>query len=145
MTINTYDLKSSIVTINGVPITGFGDGDVIDIEYAEEQFKLHVGATGETSRSRINNSSGKSMLKIKQSSLANSSLQTLFDADLLSGTGTFIFILTSPDGYKFVCNDSFITKHPKHSYGKEEKDRDWEIAHPKIVSSALQVLDTFGV
>ena len=57
--LGTYDPKEVSLSLGGVNISGFGDGTFITIARTDnETYKLHVGAHGESARTKNNNETG---------------------------------------------------------------------------------------
>ena len=89
MAVRTYDPKQVIITVGGVPMSGFSDGTFLEIDRNEPTWNMVVGADGLVTRGKTNNFSGTMTLTLKQSSPSN---------DVLSG---FMAIEEASNGVVF--------------------------------------------
>ena len=64
----TMDLAQCSVTIDGLPIDGFGDGDAVTIEYNAPIYNTTVGADGGYHRANSNDQGGSITFNLMQTS-----------------------------------------------------------------------------
>ena len=55
MSVYTYDPKAVILTVGGIPISGYSEGTFIDVTRNEPTWNLVVGADGLVTRGKTNN------------------------------------------------------------------------------------------
>jgi hypothetical protein len=123
-----YSFSNVTALVNGVQITGFGEGDaVVDVEYAEGATD-QVGADG---RMVVSLSADKSMsltLKVQQTSSANTFLNRLMVGQR-NGPSTFIPVqFGMKDSYRqdlVTGANGYMTKVPKTSRGVKANDVEW--------------------
>ena len=65
MSVRTYDPREVIITIGGVPMSGFSDGTFLEIARSEPTWNMVVGADGYTTRGKTNNFSGQVTITLK--------------------------------------------------------------------------------
>ena len=58
MAVRTYDPKQVIITVGGVPMSGFADGSFLTIDRDDNQWTKVTGADGTSTRIKSNNRSG---------------------------------------------------------------------------------------
>jgi Bacteriophage KPP10, Structural protein ORF10 len=122
-----YDAKLVTAFVNGVLMTNFSDGDGISISMNEDQFKLKVGNTGEATRSKTNNLSGRFTFSLMQSSPANDFLTTQMITDLAVPTGT-VYPIAVKDNLGtsfFIAPACWLTKWPDHKNAMEAQAKVW--------------------
>ena len=122
-----YDVKQVTAFVNGIPLTNFSDGDSITFQMNEDQFKLKVGNTGEGTRSKTNNNSGRYTFSLMQSSPANDALTLLMNTDLQVLTGTVypIAVVDNLGTSRFVSPACWLTKWPDHKNAMEAQAKVW--------------------
>lgn len=125
----TYAFKDVVVLVNGVPITGFADGnDAITVERDRDAFSKLVGADGDVMAIRSADRSGMATLKLLQSSISNAYLTTLIkvqDAGLLAPVS---FSVKDANGLDLILAEAaFVAGPPRAIYGAEHNAREWKI------------------
>lgn len=68
MIINSYDAKDVTLTVDGVFITGFGEGTFVEASKDEDTFQTSVGAQGDVGVSEVNNPLGTITITLQQTS-----------------------------------------------------------------------------
>lgn len=76
MYVATYDAKDTVVIIDGIHITGFGE-DMVSAEKDEDFFSTSVGAQGDVVNSEINNKLGTVNVTIQRTSPSKAYLLSL--------------------------------------------------------------------
>ena len=84
MALRTYDPKQVVISIGGVPISGYADGTFLLIDRDENAFTKVTGADGTSTRVKSNNRAGSMTLTLKQSSPSNDVLSGFATLDELS-------------------------------------------------------------
>lgn len=124
--VKTYDPKSIALTVNGIPISGFADGEFISFEYDEDAFSKVTGADGISSRAKSNNNDGNLTITLQQTSPSNDVLTGIAVADKLSNTGVVPVILKDILGTTTIFSaNGWIRRIPQVNYSKEISNREW--------------------
>lgn len=127
----TYDFKQVQVIFGGNILTGFAEGDAIQLTPNADAFTLKVGADGETSRSKSNNKSRGLKLKFMQTASANDILSGIHNTDLENNSGVRPLMIKDLNGNSLVTErQAFIGKAPDESWGAEAGDREWTLVLP---------------
>jgi len=122
----TYDLKKVILTVNGIPVTGFQDGDAVSVEFDSETWTKTVGSDGEVCRSRTNNNTGKVTITLMYSSMVNDAFNAQKVLDRATGLGTVSILIKDLSSASTVfVPQAWIQKEPTQTYGKEMGNREW--------------------
>jgi hypothetical protein len=128
MGLKTYDPAKVMITLGGVPITGFADGTFVSVEPAGDRFTKKVGADGEVSRTKSNDNTSRVTLTLKQTSLSNTYLNTLKESDRLLNAGVRPLSITDLSGTTILFwPQAWVAAVPGQEFGKEEGDRAWVI------------------
>lgn len=128
MALKTYDFKQVAVIVGGRIITGFSDGDAVQVERNEDAWSLQVGAEGEATRSKSNNRSGKVTLSLQQASESNAILSGFAKSDELSNGGLFPLLVKDNSGSSlYAAEQAWIVKSPAATLGMESAAREWVI------------------
>jgi len=144
MSLKTYNLKEVILTVNGIPVSGFGDGDAVTVEFSEEAWTMVVGADGEVTRSRTNNESGSFQVTLMQTSEANGIFQQWMQQDKLFGRALVGVTLTDTTrGEVIAATQCWIEQTPSREFNRDAGSRVWTIMAPRLVDEPLSAL-AFG-
>lgn len=129
----SYDIGQVDFILDGLPIDGFGDSDVINIEWNSRDWTLKVGATGAAQRSRIRDESGMVTLKLNQTSPFNKELEQRRKIDSGSGRNPFtLLIRENLGGSRFFSRTAFIEGRPSWPLGQEAGVIEWKIICPHL-------------
>jgi hypothetical protein len=124
----TYDPKKVIITLGGVPITGYADGTFVQIDPNSETWTRKVGADGEVSRSLSNDNTHTIQITLKQTSLSNAYLRTVMNADKLTGLGMLPLSFTDLSDMEIhFWPQAWVSTEPSTGRAKEETDVQWTI------------------
>lgn len=129
MSVRTYDASEVVVSIGGVPMSGFTDGTFVEVSRNEPTWNMVVGADGLVSRSKTNNFSGTLTLTLKQTSPSNDVLSGLLAADELSNQGVFPILIKDLSGNSlYFSAQGWISQYANSTFAKEITDRTWTIS-----------------
>jgi len=132
----TIDPSKGKLTINGMPISGFGD-NIIEIEYDEDSYALKNGCDGHSTRVKQLNSNGKATVTLMQSSASNDVLNLMANKDRVDNTGVGAFLFTDLSGRTVAAAPQcYVAKKPKYGMGKEAKENSWVL---QLVNLQLDV------
>ncbi len=135
--LSTFDFKQVSVSFNGQILSGFAEGDdAIMVEFDTEQWNLNIGADGEGTRSKSNNSAGKITLKLMQGSPSNDILNAAYQVDKIAGQGLgAVFIKDNSGRSLHTAVEAWIEKMPNVAYGANSGSREWVIRTHNLVST----------
>jgi len=126
MAVRTYDPKSVVITIGGVPMSGFADGTFLVVDRDENAFTKVTGADGTSTRVKSNNRSGSMTLTLKQSSPSNDVLSGFAALDELSNSGVVPILIKDLSGNSlFFSATGWVQKYPSSEFAKEISNREW--------------------
>ncbi|WP_367898825.1 phage protein [Leptospira sp. WS58.C1] len=121
--LGTYDPNQVTLSVSGRLVSGFFDGTFISVKRAENEiYKTHVGARGEVSRTKNNNTSGQITFTLKGTSPDNAFL------DLVKNLpNTFpVMVKNNSDGkFVAVASQAWVTTDPDKEFGVEESGVEW--------------------
>jgi hypothetical protein len=128
MLTGSYDPAQVTVTIGGVIVTGFSDGDHITCRRSEDMYSARAGNDGGVGRARNPNKMGEFEIRLLQTSAANDSLSALVAIDDLSNDGLIAFPISVFDGSGRSLSSAsqcWIKTVPEATFGKEVGERVW--------------------
>jgi hypothetical protein len=122
----TYNPAFVVVSFGEVNVTGFMDGTFIEAERDEDAFTKHVGSTGDVTRTRNLNTSGKVTLTLVAASPTNDLLAVIHAADELLGLSYRPLQIKDLSG-NMVCRSTqaWVMKPPKIERAKESGSCVW--------------------
>jgi hypothetical protein len=124
----TYDPKKVIITLGGVPINGYADGTFVQIDPNGDTWTKKVGADGEVARALSNDNTATVQITLMQTSLSNIYLQTVMNADKLTGLGMLPLSFTDVNSGEFhYWPQAWVTTAPPTGRAKETTDKQWTI------------------
>ena len=128
MSVRTVDPKNVIVTIDGIPMSGYADGTFLEITADTQQFTKVVGADGTTTRVKSNNYGGVLTLTLSQSSPSNDVLSGLLNADRAANLGIFPILIKDLSGTTLIFSATgWIQQFPDSAWGTDINNRAWSI------------------
>jgi hypothetical protein len=129
MAVRTYDPKSVIITIGGVPMSGFSDATFVEIARDEATWTKVVGADGFVTRGKTNNFSGTMTLTLKQSSPSNDVLSGFAALDELTNSGIVPILVKDLSGNStYFSGQGWVQQYANSTFSKDISDREWTIA-----------------
>lgn len=129
MAVRTYDPKQVIISIGGVPMSGFSDGTFLEIDRDEATWTKVVGADGLVTRAKTNNFSGTLTLTLKQSSPSNDVLSGFLAIDEATNAGVVPILVKDLSGNSiYFSARAWINQYPSSTFGKDISDRQWTLS-----------------
>lgn len=124
----SYDPAQVIVTVGGVILSGFSDGDSITARRAEDNYFTRVGTDGGVARARNSNKLGEFEFRLLQTSEANDLLSALVATNDLVNDGLAVVAISVLDGSGrslAAATQCWIKTLPEFIMGKEVSERIW--------------------
>jgi len=131
MAMRAWDLRDLTISLNAVPLVGgYGEDEVMALEWEEDQFVAFVGADGEVARASTNNGLATVTLTYAQTSAANDRLSALLIADRAApnGAGAGHFQARDVNGRMLVESErAWVMAFPSVTLGKTIQTVEWKI------------------
>lgn len=128
MSVRTYDPGRVSVSIGGANISGFADGEFINITQDNDSFSKVSGSDGIVSRSKSNDKTGTLVLTLAQTSPSNDILTGFLTVDELTNEGIVPIIVKDNTGRTIVFTaNGWVRKPSDVAFGKEISNREWTI------------------
>lgn len=124
----SYDPTQVIVTVGGVILSGFSDGDSVIARRDEDTYFARVGTDGGVARARNANKMGEFEFRLLQTSMVNDLLSALCATDDLTNDGLVVIPITVADGSGrslAVAAQCWVKTLPDMVLGKEIGERIW--------------------
>lgn len=130
--LRAWNIRDLAISLNAVPLDdgGYGDDEVLTLEWQDEQFEIFVGADGEVSRSSTNSGVATVTLKYAQTAAANDRLMGLLlaDTNTPNGAGAGMFNARDKQGRAVIMSErSWVNGYPGITLGKTIKVVEWKI------------------
>lgn len=126
LAVRTFDPKSIIITIGGVPMSGFADGTFLEITTDTQQFTKVIGADGYATRVKSNNYGGILTLTLSQTSPSNDILSALLNLDRFTNSGVVPILIKDLLGTSmFFSATGWIQQFPDFTFSNEIAERAW--------------------
>jgi len=125
--IGTFDFKKLSVIFGVAQITGFADGDSVEISEENDAFNSMGGADGHVDRVKNNSNFLTVVLRLRQTSPTNQVLSGLHNADRVASAPLPLLIKDRSGNSLVAAKTAWIVKNPTISYGNEAKQREWTI------------------
>lgn len=130
----TFDLAQCAVTIDGLPIDGFGDGDAVTIEYNAPIYNTTVGADGGYHRANSNDQGGSITFNLMQTSTVSRRLmEGILRRHELGAGGTHTINISSlRTGEQIAASQAYPEDRPTYAFGQEVTAREYMFRSPNI-------------
>jgi hypothetical protein len=126
MAIRTYDPSQVVVSVNGIPVSGFADGTGVKVSRSNNLYEKVNGMDGHTSRSKSMDRSGEISITLAQTSPSNTVFSTLAMLDETSNAGVCIVAITDLSGSsQYATASAWIRKPADAEFGKTISNREW--------------------
>ncbi len=126
---NQYDPLRVIASFRGIPLNnGVKDGTFISAMRNEDTFSIDVGATGDVTRVRSRNATGRVTVTLMQGSITNDLMSAVAQEDEAFGTGFGPVLIRDLNG-NTVCDApiAWIVKPAEVEFADEAGPREWVI------------------
>ena len=126
MSARNYSLADVFVTVDGILITEFADGDAIGIELTDDDTTATNGANGAVAFSFKHNNVAEVTLTILQTSLDNARIAERVDAILTARRGSVaISVVDGRGSTLFASSQAVPKKRAAISMATEAGSREW--------------------
>lgn len=132
MAMRAWNIKDVAISLNAVPLSdgGYGEDEVMTLEWEEDQFTAYVGADGEVSRAATNNGLATVTLTYAHTAAANDRLTALLKADIAAtnGAGAGMFQARDVNGRMVVQSErAWVMAYPSVTLGKTIQTIEWKL------------------
>lgn len=125
--VRTFVSGSVEVNFGDVIFTGFAEGSYITIERSAQAFEKKRGADGSVDRINKNVFDFTVTIKLKQTSITNDDLSTIFNSDLLNNDGIKSMTVKDLNGTSyFFATAAWIQTDPNDEYADDLGEREWK-------------------
>lgn len=123
----TYAAENVVITVGGVILSGFGDGDFVTAKYDEDRYTKKIGADGEVSRSRTASRAGSIEVVLSATSKTNDELSALFNLGQFGAFEAPVPLgIADLSGRSLAgASKSWLKTAPDMVFGKEVGERTW--------------------
>lgn len=127
--VKTYDPKQVVVSFADRRITGFADGDFVNVVPLANAFESYVGSDGSVSRARTNDDRVTVSFTLAQTSPSNDVLSQLAALDRVAANGAGVGRLLIQDlsGSTLLEGPAWIERMPDVTLGREIGSRAWTL------------------
>lgn len=124
----TFDPLKVIVTVDGIPLTGWADGKFISIKPAAAAFTKKVGASGEVARAKSNDLTQEVVLDFIQTSMSNDILSGFAALDKNNGGGQFaLSVIEIGTANVLFATNAWVRQDPDWERSKEIGEVSWTL------------------
>lgn len=136
--IGSYSPNEIVVLVNGSPLSGFADGDMVTFDFDTPAATVKQGTDGQTAVSVIKGQrQGKLKIRLMQTSMANNYLaQLLFAQQNVTGTFAAVSVMNMLGAELIQMPRGVIGKEPARAYGAEVGTSEWELVGSAIFQPA---------
>ncbi len=131
----SYAPHEVLVTVNGFPITGFGEDEFCTAEKNSDDGELTIGADGEGAVSRSRDESGTITITCGAQSAANDIMMAAYAAFKAIGAVSVVFVKDLNGRSLHMAERAFPKKLPPKKYGKKAGEVQWQWVTDKLVSN----------
>lgn len=131
----SYSPDQVLITVNGFPITGFGEDEFCTVEKRANDAELTIGASGEGALSRSNDESGDITITVGAQSAANDIMMAAYAAFKAIGAVSVIFVKDLNGRSLHIAERAFPEKLPPKAFGKKASDVVWKWTTDRLVSN----------
>lgn len=126
MALSTFDPASVVITIGGVPVSGYADGTFAMITRSVDAWSMVTGADGLTTRVKSNDRSGTLTLTLTQTSPSNDILSGYAVADELRNAGVVPVLIKDLSGTTILFSATgWVQKFPDVEFSNILSNREW--------------------
>lgn len=134
MAFNNYDPANVLFSWNGIIISGYASGSMVQVERNEDGFSQEVGATGDVVDIASKNRSGKVTFNLLASSIVNDQLSTKALLDESFGTGVGALFLKELNGTTVIqCENARLVRIPNKGFAAEHTPVEWMLQCDKLL------------
>jgi hypothetical protein len=136
--LRNYDSDQYFLSVAGIPISGYADGEFVRVERDNPAFDDVVGTDGEVTRSKTNDGRATATVRLMQTSPSNDLLSALHNSDKAApgGVGVGPFLLQDLQGTTILFGEKcWIMKEPDLSLDRTATEREWEVRIANLIST----------
>jgi len=140
--LRSYSPKDVIVTVNGIPLTGYAPDTFISISRNAELVEEEVGSDGSLSLTKVADKTGEITIMLQQTSPTNTALSA---AALVQEYATdeiipMVITILDPSGSVLAAaTNSYFKSYPSMDVGASQNAREWMFGCEDLVFGSLVV------
>jgi hypothetical protein len=139
----TYSFRRIMLSIAGVPVVGFGEGDALTVEYDADLFTDKCGAGGSVVRGQLQDNRATIKIKLMQTSPAITAIEGLLRSDQLTGKGAFpVSLVDLNSGTTHASPTSWMKKRPNRTFGTDPSELEYEIRCANLEGVNIPIIGT---
>ena len=128
MTTKAYDAAKLSVVLGSIPIHGFAEDRMFEIDFEDDLYKETFDNRGEVYLSKISRNTATLTLCLLQSSPSNNVLSSFVEANRVNDSGMCPIIIKDNNSTTiFACATAYVKQVPKVSYSSDKGVREWVI------------------
>jgi hypothetical protein len=130
MSTKYYDADQVTVSIAGIPLSGYAEGEFLRIEQETDDFDDVAGTDGEVTRSKTNDARANVTVLLMQSSDSNDLLSALSNTDRRApnGAGVGAFLVRDRNGRAlYTAPACWVKRPPNATFDRTATAREWLI------------------
>lgn len=132
--LGTYNPTSVSLIISGLTASGFKDGTFVKIERLEkENYKTHVGAYGEVTRTANPNKATKISFTLKQMSPFNQKMDVL----KMQPVAFPVMVKDKSSGLVAVADSTWVAEEPNEDFADEESGIEWVLVCASMIKARV--------
>lgn len=125
--IGTFDFRKLSLIFGTFHITGFAEGDAIEISEENDAFSSVGGADGGIDRIKNNANFLNVICRLRQTSPTNQVLSGIHNSDRATSLVLPLLLVDSSGATLIGAKAAWIVRNPTISFGTEAKQREWMI------------------
>jgi len=130
--LKTYDAKGCAITLDGIIVMDFADGEFIQVSGMSDNFEFVQGADGSENRSNKNITGCDVNIIISQTSSTNNLFSVKHAIDKLTNAGKGAFLFKDINGTSRVgSGQAYIVGYADMNDGNSLGTRTWKIRCPQ--------------
>jgi len=146
MTTTTFSFEHVAISINGVPVSCFWEGDdVVTVTPHADTITPMIGAGGCPLISVSTDRAAIIALKLQHTSPSHKFLTELHQQMRLGNITTFVFSVVDTQSFEGgVAKDCLLMAKPVRTYGANATQREWRIFAGEWVDSATSIVEAIS-
>jgi hypothetical protein len=129
MAVKSYNAKEVAIIAGGFILSGFADGQFLNIVPNSDLQELTVGVDGEGTRSAMNNKSAQITVGLMQSSASNPVLESF----AASGESFPLLVKDNSGSTIYSCVTAWVRRRPDAGFDRVAGERSWLLETDELI------------